>query len=128
MYLSFEDYIGYGYDAITSEEFEQIIKKAERMLNAVTHDFYVIHDLDQDTFKLRVQAFKRALCEQIDFIHAGGGASYEMAQQSYNSVSIGRLSLTPADKISNKTIGGVCREAYTLLVQYGLVYRGVPST
>lgn len=128
MYLSFKDYSDYGYDSVDEETFEKIIKKAERMIDVATHDFYVIHDIEKDAFKLRVQSFKRAICEQVDFINSGGGTSYEMANDNFSSVSIGRLSLTPGAKLSDKVLAGVCNESYTLLLRYGLLYRGVAST
>ncbi|ASD50627.1 MAG TPA: hypothetical protein DCR08_06360 [Lactobacillus sp.] len=128
MYLSFEDYLKLGYDAVDSNAFDESVRKAERMINRATRDFYVIHNIEEDTFVLRVQAFKRAICEQVDFINAGGGTSYDMANSNFSSVSIGRLSLTPGDKVSNRVVAGLCREAYTILAHYGLLYRGVTST
>ncbi|MCR1902296.1 hypothetical protein [Ligilactobacillus apodemi] len=128
MYLNFEDYTGFGYDSVDEQTFNKVIKKAERMIDVATRDFYVIRDIERDAFSLRVQAFKRAICEQIDFINAGGGTSYEMANDNFSSVSIGRLSLTPGAKVSDKVIGGLCIEAYTILLHYGLLYRGVAST
>ena len=126
--ISFEDYVSLGYDAVDTNDFDRIAKKAERMIDNATRDFYVIRNIEEDTFGLRAQAFKRAICEQIDFINAGGGTSYDMANSNFSSVSIGRLSLTPGDKVSNKVVAGLCREAYTLLAHYGLLYRGVAST
>lgn len=122
--ITYADYKRLGYTDASEAEVQQYAGKASRAVAAITDYFYEDHAMDQDPWTARVQAYNRAICEQIDFIKATGiSASYE--GDNYKSISIGRLSLTPdGDAKSDSLINGVCKEAYTLLAHYGLLYRG----
>lgn len=122
--ITYQDYTNLGYSDATEADVEAMAAKAERAIAAITNYYYEDHAIDQDPWPARVKAYNRAICEQIDFIKATGiSASYE--GDNYKSISIGRLSLTPdGDAKSDSLINGVCKEAYTLLAHYGLLYRG----
>lgn len=127
--LTLTEYVGMAYDGFTDKDetaFNQIERKAQRAVDAACHYYYEDHAIDQDHWEKRVNAYKAAIAEQIDFIQATGiDASYSNGD-SFKTVSIGRLSLTPAvDVVANGTVHGVCKEAYRLLGHYGLLYRGV---
>lgn len=67
-----------------------------------------------------------AICEQVDFMHATGiSKSYDLAQNEFTSITVGRLSLSPAGNVGTTMKNGLCTEAYNLLGRYGLLYRGV---
>lgn len=121
-YLSFEEYDG----AVSNEaEFKRLESQAETVINNVTRDFYRYHDLSADQNKFRVADFKQAVKEQIEYYaFAQASKSYEIQQGNYKAVSIGRLSLTPADASSGLMPNGLCREAYELLAKHGLLFRG----
>lgn len=123
--ITYQDYVSLGYSSATSEEVKAMAGKAERVIAAITDYYYEDYAMDQDPWPARVKAYNRAICEQIDFIKATGiGSSYDNGDD-FKSVSIGRLSLTPASDVkSDSLIHGVCKEAYTLLAHYGLLYRG----
>lgn len=121
-YLSFEEYDG----AVSNEaEFKQLESQAETVINNVTRDFYRYHDLSADQNKFRVADFKQAVKEQIEYYaFAQASKSYEIQQGNYKAVSIGRLSLTPADASAGLMPNGLCKEAYELLAKHGLLFRG----
>lgn len=121
-YLSFEEYDG----AVSNEaEFKRLESQAETVINNVTRDFYRYHDLSADQNKFRVADFKQAVKEQIEYYaFAQASKSYEIQQGNYKAVSIGRLSLTPADASAGLMPNGLCREAYELLAKHGLLFRG----
>lgn len=121
-YLSFEEYDG----AVSKRaEFTRLEAQAETVINNVTRDFYRYHDLSADQNKFRVADFKQAVKEQIEYYaFAQASKSYEIQQGNYKAVSIGRLSLTPADASVGLTPNGLCRESYELLAKHGLLFRG----
>ncbi len=121
-YLSFEEYDG----AVSNEaEFKRLESQAETVINNVTRDFYRYHDLSADQNKFRVADFKQAVKEQIEYYaFAQASKSYEIQQGKYKAVSIGRLSLTPADASAGLMPNGLCKEAYELLAKHGLLFRG----
>lgn len=121
-YLSFEEYDG----TVSNEaEFKRLESQAETVINNVTRDFYRYHDLSADQNKFRVADFKQAVKEQIEYYaFAQAAKSYEIQQGEYKAVSIGRLSLTPADASAGLMPNGLCKEAYELLAKHGLLFRG----
>lgn len=125
--LKKSDYIEFGYINAKDkgdDDFNSLVRQAQRQIDAVTNYFYNDHDFETDWAK-RVDAYKAAICEQIDFIiETGITASYD-GGDNFKSVSIGRLSLSPSVNPASTTINGVCKEAYRLLGRYGLLYRGV---
>lgn len=125
--LSKSDYIEFGYVNAkdkSDEDFSSIEKQAQRQIEAATNYFYNDHDFSNDWSK-RVDAYKTAICEQVDFIlETGITASYD-GGDNFKSVSIGRLSLSPSVNPVDTTVNGVCKEASRILGRYGLLYRGV---
>lgn len=121
-YLSFNEYDG----AVSNgAEFKRLESQAETVVNNVTRDFYRYHDLSADQNKFRVADFKQAVKEQIEYYaFAQASKSYEIQQGNYKAVSIGRLSLTPADASAGLMPNGLCKEAYELLAKHGLLFRG----
>ena len=55
----------------------------------------------------------------------GINKSYDLAQNEFTSITVGRLSLSPASNVGSTMKNGLCTEAYNLLGRYGLLYRGV---
>lgn len=125
--LSKSDYIEFGYVNAkdkSDEDFSSIEKQAQRQIEAATNYFYDDHDFSNDWPK-RVDAYKAAICEQVDFIlETGITASYD-GGDNFKNVSIGRLSLSPSVNPVDTTVNGVFKEASRILGRYGLLYRGV---
>ena len=123
--LTFQEYSDLGYGAVKVDVFKTIARQAQRAVDSVTDYFYEDHDIENDPNKKRADAYRTAICEQIDFIQTTGISSSYEDGDDFNSISIGRLSLQPTNHAStNGMVHGVCREAYRLLAHYGLLYRG----
>lgn len=124
-YLTYDEYKELGFE-LEEAKFNQYLKRAESQIDSVTRNFYRSMSINTDEVKDRVEAFKKAICEQIDFLaYAGSETSYQLAQNDYNSVSIGRLSLSTKNGLADTVISGVCMEARDLLGRYGLLFTGV---
>ena len=125
-HLTYAEYTDLGFSDLSSADgFEKIEHQAQRAIDGVIDYFYQDHDINKDTNAKRVDAYKSAICEQIDFINQTGITASYANGDDFNSISIGRLSLHPSNHaVSNGTIHGVCKEAYRLLAHYGLLYRG----
>ncbi|MHC5523337.1 head-tail connector protein [Ligilactobacillus saerimneri] len=124
-YLSYDEYKSLGFN-LEEQQFDKYLKRAESQIDSATRAFYRSVDIGTDQVEDRVAAFKTAICEQVDFLaYAGSETSYQLAQNDYNSVSIGRLSLSPKSGLADTVVGGVCMEARDLLGRYGLLFTGV---
>ena len=125
-HLTYAEYTDLGFSDLSSADgFEEIEHQAQRAIDGVIDYFYQDHDINKDTNAKRVDAYKSAICEQIDFINQTGVTASYANGDDFNSISVGRLSLQPSNHaVSNGTIHGVCKEAYRLLAHYGLLYRG----
>ncbi|AYW50177.1 hypothetical protein C7H83_06745 [Tetragenococcus halophilus] len=130
MYLTYDEYTDLGFSKVSKEgEFEKLEKYAERHLNLVTQDYYMLHSLKDDTNNYRVTKFKLAMAIQVDYLETLGGnvTLSEMLSDSPSSVSIGRT------RIENKSAGMIATvgrtmcsaEAYAELTYTGLLYKGV---
>lgn len=123
--LTFKEYTDLGYVSAETGDFALLERQAQRAVDSVTDYYYQDHALADDTCKQRVDAYKAAICEQLDFIHATGVSSSYENEDDFNTITVGRLSLQPANHVSKDSlVGGVCKEAYHLLAHYGLIYRG----
>ena len=126
VHLTFSEYNDFGYSEFKGVDgFSTIEKQAQRAVDSAIDYYYNDRDISQDKNAKRVDAYKMAICEQIDFIKATGiSSSYENGDD-FNSISVGRLSLQPTNHVSQDSmVNGVCKEAYRLLAHYGLLYRG----
>lgn len=125
-HLTYAEYTDLGFSDLSSADgFEKIEHQAQRAIDGVIDYFYQDHDINKDTNAKRVDAYKSAICEQIDFINQTGVTASYANGDDFNSISIGRLSLQPSNHVvSDGMIHGVCKEAYRLLAHYGLLYRG----
>lgn len=122
--LTFADYVDLGYASAKADDFALLERQAQRAVDSVTDYYYQDHALTDDPDQQRVDAYKAAICEQVDFIQATGvSASYDNGDD-FKAITVGRLSLQPASQAVDSMVGGVCKEAYRLLAHYGLLYRG----
>lgn len=122
--LTFAEYVDLGYVSTKADDFTLLERQAQRAVDSVTDYYYQDHVMADDPDKQRVDAYKAAICEQVDFIKTTGvSASYDNGDD-FKSITVGRLSLQPASQAADSMVGGVCKEAYRLLAHYGLLYRG----
>ncbi len=125
-HLTYTEYTDLGFSDLSSADgFDKIEHQAQRAIDGVIDYFYQDHDINKDTNAKRVDAYKSAICEQIDFINQTGVTASYANGDDFSSISVGRLSLQPSNHVvSDGMIHGVCKEAYRLLAHYGLLYRG----
>lgn len=122
--LTFAEYVDLGYASAKDDDFALLERQAQRAVDSVMDYYYQDHVMADDPDKQRVDAYKAAICEQVDFIQATGvSASYDNGDD-FKAITVGRLSLQPASQAADSMVGGVCKEAYRLLAHYGLLYRG----
>lgn len=122
--LTFAEYVDLGYASTKADDFTLLECQAQRAVDSVTDYHYQDHVMADDPDEQRVDAYKAAICEQVDFIQATGvSASYDNGDD-FKAITVGRLSLQPASQAADSMVGGVCKEAYRLLAHYGLLYRG----
>lgn len=123
--LTFAEYVDLGYASAKADDFALLERQAQRAVDSVTDYYYQDHVMADDPDKQRVDAYKAAICEQVDFIQSTGVSSSYENGDDFNAITVGRLSLQPANHVTKDSmVGGVCKEAYRLLAHYGLLYRG----
>ena len=122
--LTFAEYVDLGYASAKADDFALLERQAQRAVDSVTDYYYQDHVMADDPDKQRVDAYKAAICEQVDFIQATGVSSSYDNGDDFKAITVGRLSLQPASQAADSMVGGVCKEAYRLLAHYGLLYRG----
>lgn len=122
--LTFAEYVDLGYASTKADDFTLLERQAQRAVDSVTDYYYQDHVMADDPDKQRVDAYKAAICEQVDFIQATGVSSSYDNGDDFKAITVGRLSLQPASQAADSMVGGVCKEAYRLLAHYGLLYRG----
>lgn len=124
--VTYADYSNLGYSDVTDEKgFAQVAAKAERAVAAITNYYYRDHDITNEQWPARAQAYRQAICEQVDFIQSSGIAASYDSGDDFKTISVGRMSLAPASTVkADSLVNGVCKEAYSLLAHYGLLYRG----
>lgn len=129
MYLTFDEYKSLGFSKIEDEqEFASVEHASEVLVDDVTNQYYIIHDMESDPDAVRVKFFKKAMALQCEYLHDTGATSlYELRQANVKSISIGRTSLS-TDGISGSNTKGVYTLSMDLLALAGLLYRGVDHT
>lgn len=125
-HLTYAEYVDLGFSELKNADgFDTVEHQAQRAIDGIVDYYYQDHDISKDTNIKRVDAYKTAICEQIDFINQTGISASYANGDSFNSISVGRLSLQPSNNaVKDGTVHGVCKEAYRILAHYGLLYRG----
>ena len=126
MLLSFADYQKLGGTA-PMDKYPKLENDAEDLINPITNDYYVLHSIDNDEDKYRVQCFKKALELQINFSNdIGASTPYGMSDQDIKSVSVDGTSVTKGTTPINFVTGGIYNVALEYLYRGGFLYRGIP--
>lgn len=127
-YLTYEEFKELTSKDIGNEEFNALLPKASAILDNITNHFYVHVDIDGDN-TWRVGKFKDALVAQIEYFHVLGATSYEEINNSPQSFSAGRTSVTNPSRYSstgqNETKPLAAEDVYIYLEGTGLLNRAV---
>lgn len=128
MYLTYEEYKEQGFSKVDREAFNELELYAERHINLVTRDYYMLHSLAEDTWQYRVTKFKLAMAIQVDYLNSLNGkvTLSDLLNDSPKSVSVGRMRIETNNASKATTVGKTmfCTEAYTELTYTGLLYKG----
>ena len=125
-YLTYQEYIEFGFPEIGEAEFNKLLPKASDVVDSVTRSFYKFNDIEQDV-PFRREQFKKAVAAQIQYFHdMGGTSSHELNEAQ--TVTIGRTTVSTSNRNSsqeeqkNKLISD---DVFMYLRYTGLLYRGV---
>lgn len=125
-YLTFEEFQELSQLELTQEEFDKLLPKASDLLDHVTSHFYVKYDMEIVNGWINRQ-FKKALAAQIEYFNEVGSTSYESMNNTPQSFSAGRTSITQNLRNSNNQITRelMAEEVYIYLSGTGLLFNGV---
>lgn len=133
--MDFATYTKLGFTTLTEEQFKDQYNDAKLLIDNLTNDYYVIHDVSDDLSSdvpfivYRATQYQKAIAYQCEFAVASGASTiYEQKAGNLKTVSVGRTSLsTDGNSISDATYvnTGVVTTAVDILAKTGLLYRGV---
>lgn len=133
--MDYAEYTKLGFDKLQQSEFDAQRNDAKLLIDNLTNDYYVMHDVSDDLSSdvpflvYRATQYQKAIAYQCEFAVASGASTiYEQKAGNLKSVSVGRTSLsTDGNSISDATYGntGVVTTAVDLLIRTGLLYKGV---
>ncbi|KAF0362537.1 hypothetical protein GBP13_08585 [Pediococcus acidilactici] len=135
--MNYQTYTDLGFTKLKEEEFNSVISDAEMLLEEVTRHFYdpyfhsLKDDLNSDDAFLvyRATQYEKAIALQCEFeFESGLNSPVARADNDVKSISIGRTTIqSDGSGIAAVTYGnsGVVRSAISMLVNTGLIYRGV---
>ncbi|GEN87248.1 hypothetical protein [Oceanobacillus sojae] len=127
-YLTFEEFEKLTSKDIGEEAFKALLPKASAILDNITNHFYIHVDIEKDN-TWRVDKFKEALVAQIEYFHVLGATSYEEINNSPQSFTAGRTSVTNPSRYSstgqNETKPLTAEDVYIYLEGTGLLNRAV---
>ncbi|MFK4955071.1 hypothetical protein ACI1TW_03185 [Lactococcus garvieae] len=123
-YLTFEEYIKFGYQEVTEEDFKRLVVRASDVIDIRTRNFYRFHDLETD-IEFRATQFKKAIALQIEYMSTIGAVSTADINNP-TSWSLDGISVSNGNSGASgeRTISIVSDEALELLSMTGLLYRG----
>lgn len=107
--------------------FEKHLIKASAVLDSITNYFYQFNKIEEDPIGFRVKQFKLALCSQIIYFDEVGADTYESINNTPQSFSAGRTSISNKSSEDGGKKSLVAEDVYIYLEGTGLLYRGVPS-
>lgn len=127
-YLTHEEYKLLGFEGLTDVEFNKLLPKASAVLDNVTNNaFHKVPMLLVNSWI--VERFKLALCSQIAYFNELGSSTFEGINNSPQSFSAGRTSVSNASRFNpsgeNESKSLVAEEVFIYLEGTGLLFSGV---
>lgn len=131
-YIDFEEFKGLtGKTDDFESTFKKYLTKASAVLDNITNRFYQLNEIKDDPIGFRVKQFKLALCSQIIYFDEVGADTYESINNTPQSFSAGRTSISNASRYNpsgeNESKSLVSEDIYIYLEGTGLLHRGVTS-
>lgn len=124
-YLTYEEYSELAIDPVPEADFDKLYSKAESVINVLIQHRYRFMPFELDV-EWRKEAVRRSIVAQIEYFHESKGSTYASLNKPYQSVNLGRTSVTKSSSGANngeKSLVAV--EAYNELIGTGLLYRGL---
>ena len=124
-YLTYQEYIDFGFSKIEESEFDRLLKKASDAVDGVTRHFYKFNNLANDV-PFRQEQFKKAVAAQIEYFHDMGVTSSHGLEEP-STVTIGRTTLSEGSRNSNTAPQRslISKDVFFYLKDTGLLYRGL---
>lgn len=123
-YLTYQEYIDFGFVEIDEENFNRLLPKASDVIDGITRSFYRFNDMEKDVAWRREQ-FKKAIAAQIEYFHEMGATNTHGLNEP-TSVTIGRTTINTRNYAQKDTRNGlICPDVFLYLKDTGLLYSGV---
>lgn len=123
-YLTYQEYIDFGFAEIDEENFNRLLPKASDVIDGITRSFYRFNDMEKDVSWRREQ-FKKAVAAQIEYFHEMGATNTHGLNEP-TSVTIGRTTINTRNNAQKDAQNGlICPEVFLYLKDTGLLYAGV---
>ena|SRR5690606_19477533 len=124
-YLTYQEYIDFGFTEIDEEEFNRLLPKASDVIDGITRSFYRFNDMEKDV-AWRRELFKKAVAAQIEYFYEMGAANTHGLNEP-DSVTIGRTSISKGyrDAQNRHQNGLISNDALFYLKNTGLLYAGI---
>lgn len=117
-YVTIDEYVQMGYNAIQTADLDAYLTKASRMVDTLTFNRIRFDKLTD----FQKEVIKTVVCEQAEFIYENA----EAISSILSSYSINSVSMTFGTGFNCVVEGGVPiqKTTYALLQQTGLTWRG----
>lgn len=129
-YLTYEEFQILNQADLDDVQFKKLLSKSSAVLDNITSHFYQRHDIEKDN-SWRVRQFKLALCAQIEYFHGLGATTFESINNSPQSFSAGRTSVSNTSRFNsggaNESKSLMAEDVFLYLEGTGLLYSGVMS-
>lgn len=129
-YLTFEEFKDLSEAEVDQTTFDKLLPKASAVLDNMTNHFYARVDIENDN-SWRVNQFKRALSTQIEYFNELGATTFESINNSPQTFSAGRTSVSNASRYkpngTNESKRLVAEDVYIYLEGTGLLFSGVST-
>jgi len=122
-YLTYEEYLDFGFAEIENAEFQRLLPKASDVIDSITRYFYRYNDIEKDV-PFRREQFKKAVACQIEYFHDKGATSTHGINVPL-SVQIGRTNISTGEANQKRINSIIAPDVFMYLKGTGLLYRGI---
>lgn len=127
-YLTYAEFQDLSKSDLEESKFDKLLPKSSAVLDNITSHFYQRCDIEKDN-SWRVRQFKLALCAQIEYFHGLGATTFESINNSPQSFSAGRTSVSNTSRFNsggaNESKSLMAEDVLLYLEGTGLLYSGI---